>query len=258
MMQSRGRPPAASLRAEEDGLLDPMAVLGLGLLLGVRHALDADHVVAVSIIVSRERSARRAAWLGAAWAVGHTLTVGAVGAAIVLFGFVVSPRLGLSLELAVAAMLIGLGAWNLRALLRSGTPHSHGDFVHSHPHHGTAHGHGDSAMPLARLDRAGAASRLYRLLRPLAVGMVHGLAGSAALALFILPVLPSPSWALAYLGVFGAGTMLGMMAVTGALALPFSFARGRFAWLNRALAATASVAGIGFGLGLAGWLLAGA
>lgn len=256
-------------------MLSSWAVLVFGLFLGMRHALDADHVVAISIIVSKTKSVRKAAWIGAAWGLGHTLTVGAAGAAIVLFGFAISPLLNMSLELAVAAMLIALGAWNLRSLFRSAAPagevalaahaeahaptrahthvHSHGDYVHTHPHSHApeAHGHAPEATPLARLDHLFGGARPYRLLRPLAVGMVHGLAGSAALALLVLPAIPQASWALAYLVVFGAGTVLGMMAVTSVLALPFASRRPQLAWVGRSLAVAASLAGIAFGLFLA-------
>jgi hypothetical protein len=159
----------------------PTAIL-LGALLGLRHATDADHVVAVTAIVARERSLGRAARVGALWGVGHTLTLLLVGGVIVAFRLVIPPRVGLGLEFGVALMLIGLGYANLRA-------------------------------PDAPV-REGAVAR------PLIVGTVHGLAGSAAVALLVLATIRESLPALAYLLVFGIGTILGMVLTTVILAAP--------------------------------------
>ncbi len=115
----------------------------------MRHATDADHVVAVTTIVSRERSIRSAAWIGAVWGFGHTLTIIAVGGAIILFGLVIPPRLGMSMEFSVALMLIVLGAWNLKGFLgfvgsNGARSHSHGDHTHSHAHGHRDHGHDEA------------------------------------------------------------------------------------------------------------------
>src|SRR5579872_2398307 len=163
----------------------------LGFFLGMRHATDADHVVAVSTIVSRERTVRNAALIGIFWGIGHTLTLLLVGGAIVLFGLVIPPRLGLSLELSVALMLILLGLLNLKSFTRwirqtaradvthgreicHNHPHQHGDHVHTHPHghEPGAHGHREEETPTARLDRRWGRLRLYQALRPLIVGVV--------------------------------------------------------------------------------------
>jgi high-affinity nickel-transport protein len=130
-----------------------LLILGIGFLLGMRHATDPDHVVAVSTIVSRESSIARAGWIGVLWGVGHTLTILIVGAAIILFGVVIPPRLGLTLEFSVALMLVLLGVLNLTGAMHwishrfspthpqhRGTHshlHSHGDYAHDHAH---AHG----------------------------------------------------------------------------------------------------------------------
>ena len=195
--------------------LNVVSFLFLGFFLGMRHATDADHVVAIATIVSRERSLAGSALIGLAWGVGHTITVMAVGAAIIVFGVVIPPQLGLSMEFAVGIMLVLLGVFTLTGMGRAvsaahahaGVPaghaldlhdhmHAHGDYVHRHPHgHGPgAHGHAEDRTPLARLDR----SRLGRLafyewLRPFAVGLVHGLAGSAAVALMVLSIIREPS-----------------------------------------------------------------
>jgi high-affinity nickel-transport protein len=165
------------------------------LLLGMRHAMDPDHVVAVSAIASHERSLVRAAGIGALWGIGHTLTILLVGAAIILLRLELSPRLGLSMEFAVAVMLIVLGCLNLFGV-----------------------------QP--------AAGRLTTM-RPLLVGVVHGLAGSAAATLLVLPLIPDPRWAAAYLLVFGLGTIAGMALMTLAVAAPSVFAATRVMGMRR-------------------------
>ena len=195
------------------------AVLALGFLLGMRHATDADHVVAVTALVSRERSARSALALGALWGLGHTATILCVGGAIVAFGLVIPPHVGSSLELCVAFMLILLGALNL-------------------------------TNGAARFETTGFAA-LRRGLRPLAVGVVHGLAGSAAVALLVLTTLRDVRSALAYLAVFGAGTVAGMLLVTATLVVPIRLAAERFASAEGVLARATGALSLVFGLFLA-------
>lgn len=214
-------------------------VLVLGFFLGMRHATDADHVVAVSAIVSRERTLRAAAPVGVAWGVGHTATIILVGGAIVLFGFTITPRLGLGMELAVAMMLIVLGAINLRSILREARKLAE-DRAHGH-----AHALGDSA--LGSVDRWFGASRGYRLLRPLVVGVVHGLAGSAAVTLLVLGTVRGAWAALVYLFTFGLGTIAGMLLITLAFATPLALTAQRFGRLNRSLTVAASMLSVGFG-----------
>jgi hypothetical protein len=224
--------------------LNVVSFLFLGFFLGMRHATDADHVVAIATIVSRERSVAGSALIGAAWGVGHTITVMAVGVAIIVFGIVIPPRLGLSMEFAVGIMLVLLGVFTLTGMGRAigvvhthaGLPgghgfdlhdhlHTHGDYVHWHSHgHGPdAHGHAEEHTPLARLDRRLGRIAFYQWLRPFAVGLVHGLAGSAAVALMVLSIIREPVAALGYLLLFGLGTVVGMMLITLILSAPFAF-----------------------------------
>jgi high-affinity nickel-transport protein len=243
-----------------------LSILLLGFFLGMRHATDSDHVVAVSTIVSRQRSIGGAALTGIYWGIGHSLTLLVVGGAIILFGIVIPERLGLSLEFCVALMLILLGALNLRAAMRAlrissgvvSAQHSHehahhdGEWVHTHPHgHGLeTHGHRDDSVPPARLDRMFGRTKWYRAVRPFAIGVVHGLAGSAALALLVLPVIQRPTWALAYLCVFGLGTIVGMMLITMTIAVPITYAT-RWSFFNRHFGTAAGLLSVGFGLVLA-------
>jgi hypothetical protein len=184
------------------------------LLLGMRHAADPDHVVAVTTIVTRERSVWRAAGVGALWGLGHTLTVLAVGTAIILFKLAVTPRVGLSMEFAVAVMLVALGVFNMAGggARASGRP---------------------STVP------------------PLVVGTVHGLAGSGAATVFVMSLIPDPWWALAALVLFCFGTIAGMMVVTAALALPAAFAGRRVLDLQRSLRFVSGAVSAGFGIYLA-------
>jgi len=244
-----------------------LSVVFLGFFLGMRHATDADHVIAVTTIVSRQRTVRRAILVGALWGLGHTFTIALIGGAIILFGLVIPPRAGLTMEFSVALMLILLGALNLTGIMqqinealgstrghhRHSHHHSHNDYVHSHPHgHGPGdHGHGDEETPQGWLDRRFGGLGLYHALRPLIVGLVHGLAGSAAVALLVLTTIRNPGWAIAYLLVFGVGTIAGMMLITGAIAVPVAYTARRFERVNRWLATASGVLSLAFGLFLA-------
>ena len=237
-----------------------LSILALGFFLGMRHATDPDHVIAVTTIVSRERQFSKSAWIGVFWGIGHTLTIFIVGTAIILFGLVIPPRIGLSMELSVGLMLILLGLMNVLSFLRSmptrnadsylhSHPHAHGDYIHSHPHSHApeVHPHPDHTTPLARLDRALLKFRAYRPFRPLVVGIVHGLAGSAAVALLVLATIRNSHWAIAYLLVFGVGTIAGMMLITMSIASTFRLARGSQP-LFRRLALASGLLSLGFGL----------
>jgi len=233
-----------------------LPILGIGFALGMQHATDPDHVVAVSTIVSQERSTRGAALIGAAWGVGHSLTILVVGSAVFLLGWAVPPRLGLSMEFAVALMLLWLGATTL-ASARQRTKvhehaHLHGRQPHTHPHaHVDAvHAHAHDPGAVRWLDRRLAGVQLYQLVRPLLVGIVHGLAGSAAVALLMLATLGSSRSGLLYLVVFGLGTIAGMTLVTAGISLPFRLTGGSNEWLRR-LRVAAGLLSLVFGCYLA-------
>jgi hypothetical protein len=247
---------------------DTLAIVLLGFFLGMRHATDPDHVVAVTTIVARHRSRSGGALIGAVWGLGHTLTILIVGAGIVLLGWVIPPRVGLALELAVGVMLVALGFATLSVggaeVSPTPTPgghghehsrvhvhaHPHGDYIHTHAHghDPESHPHAPDKTPLARLDRWFGRLGAYQLARPLVVGIVHGLAGSAAVALLVLATIRDPLWSVLYLVVFGVGTIAGMMLVTAALAWPFVRAGARVAAMHRGLRVAAGVVSLVFGL----------
>src|SRR5262245_4440995 len=235
----------------------------------MRHALDPDHVVAVVTIVSRQKSAWGAAFIGGRWGIGHTVTIALVGGAIIIFDVVIPPRVGLAMEFSVAVMLIVLGAITLAGLGRRvaevsvpghepghrvhAHPHTHSDYVHSHPHghEGGTPGHAEDQTPLSRLDRVFGRLGVYQSVRPLVVGLVHGLAGSAAVALLVLATIRDPLWAIGYLLLFGVGTVVGMMIITTVIAVPFVYSAGRFAIVNRYLGLASALLSLGLGLFLA-------
>jgi high-affinity nickel permease len=217
-------------------------IIAVGFLLGMRHATDADHVIAVSTIVSREHKVRRSAVIGAAWGLGHTLTIVAVGGAIILFRIALPPRVGLAMELAVGIMLIVLGVKNVagsalfpfsRKSIDAPADHAHG---HLHPHEGFS------------ADRLFQRFAAYQLARPLIVGIVHGLAGSAAIALLVLSTISDSRWAIAYLAVFGIGTVLGMMLITVTLGSTFAHAQKRFVHIGNHFGWAAGLVSVAFGL----------
>jgi high-affinity nickel permease len=245
-----------------------LSILAVGFFLGMRHATDPDHVIAVTTIVSNQRNSMRAALIGAFWGIGHTLTIFVVGAGIILFNLVIPVRVGLSMELSVAVMLIILGLLNVAGFLQSvparsihthdgevvvhSHPHSHGDYTHSHPHvHQTGpHSHLTADVPVAWMDRVFGTVSLYQYVRPFGVGIVHGLAGSAAVALLVLTTIRNVRWAIAYLLIFGVGTIAGMMLITMSLASAFRLVGTRQKF-SRRLALASGLLSVGFGLFIA-------
>src|SRR5712692_8385143 len=192
-------------------LLDIATGSTLGALLGMRHALEPDHLAAVSTLITEQRDTGRAALLGVCWGVGHTFALVIVGAALVLLRAEMPPRVADLFELGVAAMLITLG---VRAILRaahqgSAGPsalHHHGPLIHRHP--GVPKHVHVGGLTLAR--------------RPLLVGVVHGLAGSGALTAFVLATLPSLAARVTYMLLFGLGSTLGMAMLSGLLGWPLA------------------------------------
>ena len=248
-------------------MISLLSLVALGFFLGMRHATDPDHVVAVTTIVARHRTIKHAALIGALWGAGHTLTIVAVGGAIIALGWVIPARIGLSMEFSVAVMLILLGVMNLTGFLhwlngrfspvagkeaaeRSEDASGNADVpAHRHGYSFLSHEAGHSA--LSRFDRFFGSIGVYQLVRPLIVGVVHGLAGSAAVALLVLTTIRDPRWAIAYLLVFGFGTIAGMILITAAVSLPVVYAGRVSSRMGLALRVSTGLLSLGFGLFLA-------
>jgi ABC-type nickel/cobalt efflux system permease component RcnA len=242
----------------KDKVVSFVTVTLLGLFLGMRHSTDPDHVVAVSTIVSRQQSIKSSAIIGLLWGLGHTLTIFLVGSVIIIFRVVIPPRLGLSMEFCVALMLIMLGILNLTGVMQWITdrltpprvgvePLSRGVFANSAPAN-----QGKPASFLLDVEtfltRAVGKLGLYQIVRPLVVGLIHGLAGSAAVALLVLSAIRNPFWSTAYLVIFGFGTMAGMMLMTAAISAPLVFAGRKFFRINGHLTAVSGLASVAFGM----------
>ena len=245
--------------------MDPVlsAVL-LGFMLGLQHATDPDHIVAVATIVSRERRFSAGARIGLWWGVGHTVTLAVAGTIVIALNAGVPDRVAAGLELVVAAMLVMLGVVRLREALRGIVAvapdrrladHDHGrqrqgvwgslvvgpppSMVHTH--HGEAHVHPSAALLGAWREE----SRRVGV-RALLVGAVHGMAGTAAVALLVLATLHTVASAAIYLLVFGLGTIAGMTALTAAMAYPVA-RLARLRWMRDAMAVVSGAAAIIFG-----------
>ncbi|HEX8250957.1 MAG TPA: hypothetical protein VF599_22475 [Pyrinomonadaceae bacterium] len=220
-----------------------ITILFLGFLLGLKHAVEADHLAAVSTIVTERKSLLSSALVGGVWGLGHTISLLVVGVFVLLLDFRISERTESILELFVGAMLIFLGLNVMQKIARGGTlhlhKHEHGGRVHVHPHL-----HDEQATP----DEPHAHHGLSLSPRPLFIGLVHGLAGSAALMLLVLPTIESRPVGLLYIIIFGLGSIAGMMLMSLLVSLPLQLTALHFNRANLWLRVSAGLFSIGFGL----------
>jgi len=219
--------------------MTPLATLGLGLLLGLKHAFDSDHLIAVSTIVTRERSPWRSLWIGLCWGIGHTFTLLVVGLLVLGLKTEIPPLLGLSLECLVGLVLIGLGLTTLYDCWRKRI------HVHRHVHAGASHTHfhthaQSSAHQHAHAVRLG--------LKPVLLGMVHGLAGSAALMLLVLAAIPSPTLGLIYVAIFGCGSIISMGFISLLMGVFFALATDRLSDLEHGVRIAIGTLSTAFGI----------
>ncbi len=221
-------------------------LLLLGFLIGMRHALEADHVAAVSSLATGARSVRDTVRLGAAWGLGHTLTLFLFGSVVLAMDTVMPERLASGLELAVGVMLVGLGTHVLWRLYRDRIHfhvHRHADgtvHFHAHSHAGDPHPHDPTRHEHAHPARFP--------IRALLVGLMHGMAGSAALILLTLQTVPSPQIGLAYMALFGVGSIAGMAVLSAVIAIPLQYSARRLTWLHNGLQTTVGMLTIGLGM----------
>lgn len=210
-----------------------LSMLFLGFLIGMQHALEADHLAAVSSIVARESSVGRIVRHGAVWGIGHTLTLMAFAGAALLLNLSIGAALAQWLEIGVGLMLIGLGGHLLYRLARERIHlhrHRHRDgivHIHAHSHAGEKGAHDRLAHEHAHPKRLP--------VRTLLVGMMHGMAGSAALLVLSAAAIDSPPLGLAYVALFGIGSVVGMALLSAAIAVPIAYSARFLTWGNRVL-----------------------
>lgn len=214
------------------------SILAVGFVLGLRHATEADHLAAVSTIVGERKSLWSSSLVGGLWGVGHTISLFVVGLIVIFLKLQISTKVETWLEACVGAMLILLGLNALKKMWRGEKIH-----VHKHAHEGREHLH------IHAHARGKSEDLTHHKLSPrsVLVGMIHGLAGSAALMLLIIPTIESPLLAMAYILVFGIGSIGGMMLMSFLIGLPFHFTANRFTQLNTAIRLTAAVFSLGLG-----------
>jgi high-affinity nickel permease len=208
-----------------------ISLLLIGFALGLQHAVEADHLAAVSTIVSEKKDLLSATIVGGLWGVGHTLALLMVGAVVVILKVQISQTTETHLEGVVGVMLIALGINALRKPLMADKYH-----LHTHEHEGREHAHFHAHENGQR--RAG--HHRYSV-RSILVGMVHGLAGSAGLMLLVVPATQTPATALGYIAVFGVGSIIGMAAMSFLFGLPVKFAAERLSSFRTGIQVTAGI-----------------
>ncbi len=228
--------------------LGALGLLGLGLVYGLKHATEVDHIVAVSTIVSEHKKLGRAAIVGGLWGAGHTVSLVVVGAIVLGLRVAIPERVAGWLEFGVALMIISLGVIAFRRALQRRTDihlhlHDHDDNAHRHVHfhdQDSAHTHPSSLSHSHTIAKIG--------FKPGLVGAMHGLAGSGALTLLVLTQINSPMLGLIYLAVFGIGSIFGMLLMSALVGLPFVFSSRKFSGVHYGLQALAGILSIGFGI----------
>ncbi|MBI5472735.1 MAG: urease accessory protein UreH [Ignavibacteriae bacterium] len=240
---------------------EAFTILSLGFILGLKHALDADHLIAVATIVSERKGSFSSSLVGAFWGIGHTLSLLVVGGLVVTLRLQIPERVALALEFAVAVMLVLLGLHVFWKMYKGEVLH-----IHVHEHHGHKHVHPHmhaSAAKHSHPDQAAfheswsirVLQQMFRRLsdskKTIFVGMVHGMAGSAALMLLVLATISSQLLALLYIGIFGIGSIGGMMLMSTLIGLPFAVTAKKSHALNTIVRSIAAATSILFGLFLA-------
>ncbi len=238
-----------------------ISILVLGFVLGLKHALDTDHLVAVSTIVSERRGILSSSIVGALWGLGHTVSLVIVGFGVIALDLQIPERLAQGMEFTVALMLVALGINVLYKVLRGGNihahVHTHEHVAHVHPHvheHSQERLHTHHGLPFTLFPKS-VTAHLNKGKRSVFIGMVHGLAGSAALMLIVLATIPSPGLALAYIGIFGIGSIGGMMIMSALIGLPFMLAAHKSERLNVIVRGASGLLSVGFGV-FYGWQIA--
>lgn len=217
-------------------------ILAFGFILGLKHAVDADHLAAVSTIVADRKHLFSSTIIGGFWGLGHTISLLIVGGLVIFLKFQISETVEARLEAVVGAMLVLLGINALRKLFQKEKIH-----VHAHEHEGREHIH----LHAHEDEKKEVTHHFMRLSpRSVAIGMVHGLAGSAGLMLLMIPVIESPAVAFSYILIFGIGSIIGMMLMSLLIGLPMYFTAGKFQVLNKSILGIAGLFSLAVGAGL--------
>ena len=210
-----------------------LAALVLGILLGSKHSLDPDHVVAVSTIVSEYKNPLRSFWVGISWGLGHTTTLLIIGIVIIALRLTIPERMALLFEFAVGVMLVGLGIQVIYSFRKKKVhQHAHGHEEEAHHHF---HSHSKSPEHVPEHHNTHGIGKPFLRRKSYVIGLVHGMAGSAALALLVLASIESPIAGLLYILLFGLGSVLSMGIMTVIIGLPFVMSAGRLPNLNRTI-----------------------
>jgi ABC-type nickel/cobalt efflux system permease component RcnA len=220
------------------------ALLGLGLLFGLKHATEADHIVAVSTIVSQHRDVLRSALVGVLWGLGHTAALLVMGAIVLTLRIAIPETVSGWLEFAVALMIVSLGLSALWRALRGGsTIH-----IHQHTHDGVSHAHihFHERQASHHAPHSHAVTKIG--IKPLIIGTIHGLAGSGALTLLILTQIQSTWTGMLYIVVFGVGSIAGMLVMSGLIGVPFALTSKNLTVANHRLQGAAAIFSICFGV----------
>ena len=233
---------------ENSGSFNLLAVLTIGLVFGLKHATEVDHVVAISTIVSRHKNVFRSALVGALWGAGHTASLLIVGVIVLSLRIAIPARVSGWLEFGVALMIIALGVSALWRAARTNSEvhvhqHSHDGLSHTHVHF---HEHENKHIPSLKTAHSHAVSRIGW--KPVLVGMMHGLAGSGALTLLVLTQISSTLIGFLYMATFGLGSIVGMLLMSGLIGLPFAFSSGKLTHVHQGLQTLAAVLSICFGV----------
>ncbi|HEY9098020.1 MAG TPA: sulfite exporter TauE/SafE family protein [Thiobacillus sp.] len=224
------------------------SILLFGFVMGMRHAIEADHLAAISVLVSRKRRGRDMVRHGAIWGIGHTLALGFISSIVFFSPWVLPKTFGPTLEFLIGLLLVALGVHLLYRLWR--------DRVHIHIHHHEPgrphlHAHSHRDEPASHAESPHEHDHASWSWRTLAVGLAHGAAGSAALTVYVAASLESPVAGILYVLLFGLGSILGMAALTAAIAVPLRATATRLTWANRGLHSVISLASIALGVRLA-------
>lgn len=214
-------------------MIDTTILLGLGFILGLEHAFEPDHIVAVTSMISKHNNLRKTSILGAIWGLGHTTTLFIVGFLILVFKIVITDSIAMSLEFIVGIVIVILGIKILKELIINKK------HIHNHSHNGKTHVHAHSHKNYKNHNH-------YH--QSYVVGLVHGMAGSAALMLLVLSTLESTIIGLVYIFLFGIGSMVGMILVGIFFGMPFVFTSKRFTYLNKSFQYIIGIFSICFGI----------